>query len=47
MITYYGGHIEKITIILLFSQFPQVHIQTNFGAVITIDNLILHVYVPH
>ena len=39
--------LKKNTIILLFSQYPQVHIQTNFGAVITIDKLILHVYMPH
>ena len=32
---------------LLFSQYPQVHTQTNFGAVITIDKSILHVYMPH
>ena len=32
---------------MLFSQYSQVHTQTNFGAVITIDKLILHVYMPH
>ena len=31
---------------MLLSQCPQVHTQTNFGAVITIDKLILHVYMP-
>ena len=31
---------------MLFSQYYQVHIQTNFGAVITIHQLILHVYMP-
>ena len=32
---------------MLFSQYPQVHTQTNFGAVMTFDKLILHVYMPH
>ena len=31
---------------MLFLQYPQVHTQTNFGAVITIHKLILHVYMP-
>ena len=31
---------------MLFSQYPQVHTQTNFGAVITIHKFILHVYMP-
>ena len=29
---------------MLFSQYPQVHTQTNFGGVITIDKLILGAY---
>ena len=32
---------------MLFSQYPQVHTQTNFGAVITIHKLILHVHMSH
>ena len=31
---------------MLFSQYPRVHTQINFGAVITIDKLILHAYMP-
>ena len=45
-IIYYSGHIEKSRPFLFFgllkcySQCPQVHTQTNFVAVITIDKLI-------